>query len=324
MAPPRLGAAHLRLGLGFILAGSSVIPGAALVGLPVFWSAAAGSGLALLALVPLAFVEARAGLRLVGRSEYLGGILRALPLLGVQALFGMALFRAFMLGALARTSAAEVGVAASATPAITALLAALFLGERIGPRNALGIALVVGGIGLVDSGGLALGRGLAPGRGAGIGLALASAASEAVFNVSAKALPSKVGPMVSSAVVTLLAFSLLAALSAWTGERVGAAGLAPRILAALAYQGFFVSALAYVCFYSGASKLSAATIGAFSGLIPLAGLAASVAFLGERPRALALVGAALAVAGVRLCAATKRGAGGLRGGIAPAEEEVES
>ncbi len=130
----------------FILAGSSVVAGKVLAGLPVFFAAAGGVAVALLALVPLAAGEPRPAK---------GALLSSLPLLAAQAFFGVALFRVLMLAALSRASASEAGIATSVTPVITALLSALFLKERIRRRTAAGIALAAAGIAAIEAGGAA-------------------------------------------------------------------------------------------------------------------------------------------------------------------------
>jgi len=300
----RIGA-YAALSGGFILAGSSVISGKLLSGLPLFFAAAGGAAIALLALVPLAFREAK---------PERGALRRALPLVAAQAFFGVALFRVLMLAALSRTSAAEAGIATSATPAITALLSALFLKERIGSRTASGIALAAIGIALLESGGVAsgsaglrvLGGGLGGGALAGLLFALGAAASESAFCVLSKKMGSTIGPRQASALVMGIAALLLGALSLLSGENVewGAIGLERGF--AFAYQGLFASALAYLCFFAGIAKVPASTAGVFSGFIPLSSFALSVLFLGERPQGAAVVGGALAIAGMILCALPRR------------------
>jgi drug/metabolite transporter (DMT)-like permease len=286
--------AYISLALGFALAGSSVIPGKALADLPVFFATAGGAGIALVVLLPLAALE--------GRSA--SPLWKAMPLLVVQAFFGMALFRVLMMAALSRTGAAEVGMAMSAAPAITALLAAAFLKERIGPTKAAGIALVVAGIAILDSGSAA--ASVIGGRLAGLLLAVGAAASESIFNVIAKRLPSELGPLRSSAAVTAIAFAMLAALSLAAGESVDVALAVKTHLWPFVYQGVFVSAIAYVFFYRGAARLPASTIGLFSCMMPLAGFGLSVLLLGERPGATGILGAALALLGIGLCARMRR------------------
>jgi drug/metabolite transporter (DMT)-like permease len=306
------------LALAFALAGSSVIPGKVLSDLPPFAACAGSAAVGLAVLLPFALREARAarGVRGGGasatppRAAGTATILRALPLLAAQALFGMALFRVLLMAALARTSAADVGIATSATPAITAILAAVFLKERIEGRKILGIVLVVAGVALLEAGPGFAGTGpagtgaLGSGRLAGLALAIGAAASESVFNVMSKRIPAALGPTRTSAAVTALALVMLAAVSAARGERVAAADLGPARLAAFAYYGIFASALAYLCWFRGIKKVPASTAGIFSGLMPLSGFALSVLCFGERPGALGLAGAALALAGVTLCASS--------------------
>jgi drug/metabolite transporter (DMT)-like permease len=279
-----------------MLAGSSVVAGKVLAGLPVFFAAAGGAAIALLILVPLAAREPRPDRGALGR---------ALPLLAAQAVFGVALFRVLMLAALARTSAAEAGIATSAAPAITALLSVLFLKERIGWRGAAGVALAAVGIALLESGG-----GSAGGRSAALDgrailgclLALGAAASESVFNVLSKRLDSSIGPRRASALVMAIALALLSALSLASGERINWAAIGLERGFAFAYQGIFSSALAYLLFFFGIARVPASTAGAFSGLIPLSSFVLSILVLGERPRAIAFAGCSLAIGGIALCA----------------------
>jgi len=306
---------YFFLALAFILAGSSVVPGKALADLPPFFTAAASAAIGLLVLLGPAFAEASSERRSTAPGDGRRArrtILRALPLLAAQALFGMALFRVLILAALARTGAAEVGIATSATPAATAILAAVFLKERIGLRKILGIALVVGGVALLElgAGGAAKGssvEALGGGRLVGLGLALGAAFSESVFNVMAKRLPSALGPRTTSAAVTALALAMLAIASAASGERIDLAAIDAGQVAAFAYYGVFASALAYLCWYRGIKEAPASTAGAFSGFMPLSGFVLSILIFGERPGPVGAIGAVLAVGGMTLCARGRRG-----------------
>jgi drug/metabolite transporter (DMT)-like permease len=291
----RIGA-YAALAGGFMLAGSSVAAAKLLAGLPVFFAAAGGAAVALVALVPLAATEAR---------PEPGAMRRALPLLAAQALFGIALFRVLMLLALARTSAALAGIATSATPALTAILSALFLKERIGPRTAAGIALAAVGIAALQSGGSVMaGTGARPQ--VGCLLALGAAASESVFNVLSKRLPATIGPRSASAAVMAIALLVLGALSLAAGEVVDWGRIGLERWLALAYMGLFSSALAYILWFAGVARVPVSTAGAFAIFMPLSSFALSIAFLGERPRAAAFAGAGMAIAGILLCAAPPR------------------
>jgi drug/metabolite transporter (DMT)-like permease len=305
----RLGA-YAALSGGFILVGSSVVAAELLTGLPVFFAAAGGTAVALAVLIPLAACEAR---------PESGTLRRALPLLAAQAFFGIALFRVFMLLALARTSATIVGITTSATPALTALLSALFLKEKIGRRTAAGIALAALGIAALQAGGPGAPSGAAPTNTDlravfGCLLALGAAASESAFNVLSKRLPATIGPRHASAAVMALALLILGVLSIASGERVDWGGIGLRQVLAFAYMGLFSSALAYMLWFAGVARVPASTAGAFAGFMPLSSFALSITFLGEKPRAAAFVGAGLAMAGILLCAAAPpRGLGERKG-----------
>jgi len=271
-----------------------------LAGLPVFFATAAGTAVALIALIPLAAAETR----LQPGRERREALRSALPLLTAQALFGIALFRVLMLLALERTSAAVVGIATSATPALTALLSALFLKERIGLRTAAGIALAALGIAALQSGEPAA-AGTASLALVGCLLALGAAASESAFNVLSKRLPAAIGPRLASAAVMALALLMLASLSVACGERVGWEGIGFKQGLAIAYMGLFSSALAYILWFAGVARVPASTAGAFAGFMPLSAFALSIAFLGEKPRAAAFAGALLAIGGIVLCATAR-------------------
>ncbi len=279
----------------FILAGSSVVASKVLAGLPVFFAAAGGVAVALLALAPLAAGEARPAK---------GAMLSSMPLLAAQAFFGVALFRVLMLAALSRARASEAGIATSVTPVITALLAGLFLKERIRLRTAAGIVLAAAGIAAIETGGAATTIDL--GRLLGCFLALGAAASESVFNVLSKSLDASIGPRRASAAVMAIAFVFLTTLSLISGEKVEWRTIGYGQALAFAYQGLFASALAYVLWYAGIARVPASTAGVFSGFIPLSSFALSALILGERPRGLACLGCALAICGVLLCAAPSR------------------
>ena len=272
----------------------------------MFFAAAGGAAIALIALVPLASREAKPAR---------GALRSSLPLLAAQAFFGVALFRVLMLAALARSSASEAGIATSVTPVITALLSTLFLKEKIRWRVAVGIALAAAGIAALESGGWAAALDL--GRLLGCFLALGAAASESTFNVLSKRLDASIGPRCASAIVMAIALVLLSALSLATGEKVELRAIGSGQLLAFAYQGLFASALAYILWYAGIARVPASTAGVFSGFMPLSSFALSAIVLGERPTGATYMGCILAVGGILLCAAPARGRTARKGSAAP-------
>ena len=72
------------------------------------------------------------------------------------------------------------------------------------------------------------------------------------------------------------------------------------LLAGVAYLGSFGTVVAFVFFYLGMQRLGAARAAAYSVLIPLFGVAATTALLGESLEPIALVGAAVVFGGLWL------------------------
>ena len=282
----------------FSLAGSSVVAGAYLTPwLGGFTIAALSLCIAVLGLLPAYGRPALAALRGLSAQDY--------RLLFLQALFGILLFRVFLLLSVSLTNAVTVGMLLGATPAITALLSALVLRERPTRAAALGIGFSVLGIVLLQ--GVAAGGAFAGMRHAGGGaLALCAAASESTFTVLARK-QRRAGaqgdrpalhPMVQTLLVSALALLLCAVPAILEQPFAAIAALTGESWLALGWYGLFVTALAYVCFYAGVRRCDGYTAAAFSGMMPLASMLLSLLFLGETVHGQQLAGGALIIAGM--------------------------
>ena len=266
----------------FTLAGTSVVAARFVAGLlGIFTITAVSLAIALLFLVPAYFkkiVRILAGLPLKG---YL--------FLAVQALCGIFLFRMFLLGGLAYTSSGEAGILTSATPAITAVLAMIFLKERAGWKKVAGIIMTVTGV-LLIQGLLAPEGALSMSHFLGNMLVICAAACESLFNIFSRAFVLKgasggrpmAEPPVQTAIVSAMALVLcfIPALLEHPMQRLGAIGVTEWL--ALLWYGLFVTALAFICWYEGISRCGALTAAAFSGMMPFTSALLSVLILGER------------------------------------------
>lgn len=284
----------------FILGGTSVIAAKIIGQGPGPFTIAAVS---LLFALPALLIACRktlaASIRGMGRGQWL--------LAAAQAVFGIFLFRVFLLNGLARTSAAEAGILTGATPAATALMAGLILRERVGLHRAAGVVCTVAGI-LVLQGLLLPGALPDAAHLAGNLLVLLAAFSESAFNILSRvgALRQSSGegscqdPTVQTALVAAIA--LLLCLAPAFAENPAPALLALHWTgwAAFAWYGLVSTALAYICWYAGINRSEATVAAAFSGLMPLAALALSVLLLGEQPSLLQCAGGLLVVAGMAL------------------------
>lgn len=274
-------AGSLSLIIAFSLAGTSVIAARYVSGkLGVFTIAAVSLLIAFLFLLP-----ACTG-RLIQHLRQLS--LRTFRFLVLQALFGIFLFRVLLLNGIRLTSAMEAGILTGATPALTAIIAIVFLGETVNIKRIAGIAATVGGImtlqGLFDAGGM-----FASGHIAGNLLVLCAAASESTFNVISRALFSKPGAedsqplpaLVQTEMVVGMAFvlCLIPALFESPLQRLSEAGWIAWF--SLLWYGVFVTALAFIFWYRGIKRCGALSAAAFSGMMPLTAMLLSITLLGE-------------------------------------------
>lgn len=288
---------QICLFFAFTLAGTSVIS-ARLISerLGTFTISAMSLVFALALLLPLTGGALRKSLQGLSRGRLL--------LILLQAFFGIFLFRMFLLTGLRFTSAAEAGILTGATPAFTALFAAIFLRERSSRKKRFGILSTVCGILLVQ-GLLGFGRLSSKHLGGNL-LVLCAAASESAFNIFSRAAATAtqqskpINELVQTTLVTAAAliFCLVPALFESPIARLLTIG--PVEWIALFWYGAVVTALAFLCWFKGIRRCGAFTAAAFSGMIPLTSMLLSCAVLGETVGWRQWLGGALIILGMFL------------------------
>ncbi|MEA4913318.1 MAG: DMT family transporter [Christensenella sp.] len=298
-------AGKLYLVGAFSLAGTSVVAARYVSNqLGVFTIAAVSMAFALMLLIPISFSKLKA---LRGTIS-----LRQIIPVMIEAFFGMFLFRFLLLSGVSRTSALEAGILTGATPAITAFLAWAVLRESVGVRALVGILSTILGVLLVQ--GLAkVGSDISQTHLVGNLLVVGAAASESIFNIVCrtsvlrKAEAGKpLDPIVQTTLVTAAAllFCMIPALFEQPIERLsqldGVAWLS------LLWYGFFVTALAYICWYAGIKRSGAFTAAAFSGLMPLTSMLLSSMLLRELTDLYQWLGGACVIAGMMLIGTRKK------------------
>lgn len=212
---------------------------------------------------------------------------RAYFLLGLVGIGGFNLL--FFMG-MAATSAVNGALIMATNPLVTALLAALFLGEKLGRVQLLAMPVALAGVGVVILGG-GVGLHLALGDAAMIGANLAWA----LYNVLARRLmPAESGIANTAGIMTMGA-----AVMALGGLAVGGPSQipSPLALAALAFMAVGGSAVAYLLWNAGISRLGAARTSVFLNLVPVSTMTIA-ALGGQPPSGLQLAGAALVLAAI--------------------------
>ena len=208
------------------------------------------------------------------------------------AAVGIAGYQLSFFAAVADTGVA-VGtvVALGSAPALAGLLARVVDGARLTGRWAACTALATAGVLL-----LVLSGADAKVSPAGVGLALVAGASYAVYTVASKRLldDGHAPEAVMAWGFGLAAVALLPVLAV-----VGPGALwSPGGVALAVYLGAIPTALAYVLFARGLRRLTAGETATLTLAEPLTASVLGALVLGERPGALAVVGAALVLAGL--------------------------
>jgi drug/metabolite transporter (DMT)-like permease len=245
---------------------------------PLFWAAAA------LARAPLAVGWTPGRLALAGAAA-----------LCLAAHFGL------WIASLALTSVASSVLLVSTQPVFVALLGRTFLGERVAPRAAAGIALALVGTAAITGGNL---RSPA-GAWRGDLLALGGALAMAVHYLLVRRLRPHVGLLPLMAFETPLAAGLLVLAARLAGEPLS--GHPPRTVALFFLLALIPTAIGHTLLnwalrYMKAYEVNVVVLGEPVGATLLALLC-----LGERPPAHVLAGGAVVLVGILLAWSAGRG-----------------
>jgi drug/metabolite transporter (DMT)-like permease len=275
------------------MAGVNVIWGAAfpltkpaLETIPPFTFALLRFAVALAVLAPLA--GRRALMLLYGPDRWR---------LVAMGLLGFCVAQLAQTQALSLSPASDIALLSTGTPLWIALLATIWLDERLGRRGALGFGLAIAGLALIlwPQGDTATGTGR---RLLGDAIFLANGFTWACYNVMGKAMMARHDPLPTTAAAGLAGFAGLLPFAAaeWL------TGQTPRFTlvgaGAVAYTGLLVTVVGFLTLFWAYGRVRAAQVAITMYLQPLAGVLVAWALLGERLSGAFLAGAALVFGGV--------------------------
>lgn len=189
-------------------------------------------------------------------------------------------------------------------PVFTLVMTRLFLGERPVPRQAAGALVALGGLTLVIGPAFAAGSGELVGDLMFVGGALTWSVYTIIGRAATRRFDAAVITLLGASVGAVVFLALSLVLEAGGFATYGAAS--PQALVGVAYLGSFGTVVSFVFFYLGVQRLGAARASSYSVLIPLFGVAATIALLGAPVEPLGLAGAAAVIAGLWLMQAPSR------------------
>lgn len=220
----------------------------------------------------------------------------ALGPLALMGFVGVAFHQLLQAYALRLTSAVSTGWLIGLIPVWSALLAAVLLRERFGPRKIAGLVVGFAGAVLVVTRGEFGGGLLALPSTRGDLLVLASTLNWAVYSVLGHATIRRLGPTRATAGGMLMGWLMLAPFFLASAGWSDYARLSPSGWGALLFLGIAASGLGYLFWYGALERVETSRVAALLYLEPLVTLAAAVVLIGE-PVGLATVVGGLTVMG---------------------------
>ena len=195
----------------------------------------------------------------------------------------------------ARTEAAIATMLSATSPMFIAAFAALFLGQKVGPRHFAGMLVAVAGVATIAWRG---------GGGGGTGLAgnlmvLGSTASIAAYYVLASGLIGRHGVITVAGWTCLFGTPWMLPAAAWELQTHAIHPTAASLLIVL-YLGALVTVAGLWTWLEMLQRVPARVAAPMQSLQPIFGIAGSAWFLGEPIGARFLAGAALVLAGIAL------------------------
>jgi drug/metabolite transporter (DMT)-like permease len=220
----------------------------------------------------------------------------------LQALFGTFGFTLLMLSGVARTSAVAAGVITSTIPAVVALFAWLFLGERPTGRAVVSIAFAVAGIVVIN---LSHVGAHAPAQPVAASLAgnlmvLGAVCCESLYVILSRRLTQTLAPIDICAYTHLFGLLLMLPLGAHTLAHFDYTSVAGHTWVLVVWYGLSASIFSFWLWMKGIRHVHGSLAGVFSAVLPIAAAAYGIVFLDERPTFAHGIALACVIAGIAL------------------------
>lgn len=212
---------------------------------------------------------------------------------GLVGVFGYAYF--FMAG-LQSVPAGRASLVVTLNPVLTTLFAAWLFKEKLNKTIVLGMVLAFVGALTVLSKGEPM-KLLAGAVGTGELLLLGCAGSWCAYTLMSKKLLQGM-PALTATTFTSVFGWLALVLASSTDTAPSIASLGALQWGALVFLALGATALAYLWYFNGISRLGAGTAASYLSIVPVFGVLSSAALLGERIDSTLVLGGTLAVAGV--------------------------
>ncbi len=212
---------------------------------------------------------------------------------------GILFFNVFLFSGLRTVTAARSAVIIAFTPAVVALVSALFFGEKIRPLMAIGILLAfVGALTTITEGDLStvFRRGISRGDLFLLGCVL----SWTIYSLIAKSVMKGLDPLTVLTYGSIIGSVLLIPFVLREGVVGELASQPLSTWLGLLYLSVGAAGIAYLWYYEGIRAVGASRAAIFLNLEPVAAIVLGILILGENPSFPVAIGAALVIGGLYL------------------------
>lgn len=216
---------------------------------------------------------------------------RDLPALVIAGFLGFTLYNLLLNRGQQTVPAGTAALLVNTGPVFTVVLARVMLGERLRGWGWVGIAVGFCGAAMIavgQAGGMRISRGAA--------LVILAALAQSLFFIRQKPLLARYRPIECTTFVIWMGTACLLPFAGGLPRAIAAAPVDATL--AVVFLGVGPAAVAFVTWAYALSRLPASRAASFLYVVPAVSIAIAWLWLGEVPRALALVGGAVALAGV--------------------------
>jgi O-acetylserine/cysteine efflux transporter len=219
----------------------------------------------------------------------------------IAALVGSTLQYGLTFNGLKLLDASTTALIVQAEVPFVTLIAAVFFGERMGPRRILGMVIAFAGVYLVT------GEPRIQDQGLGIALVLGGAFAWALGQVMVRHL-GEIGGMTAIAGVSVFAAPQLFLASALVerGQVAALVNAGLSVWATVLYLGLVMTALGYTCWYHVLGRYEVNRVAPFLLLVPVVSVLGGALLLGEALTPTILTGGAIIISGVALLVIERR------------------
>lgn len=281
--------AQLFLGMAFF---GSTLPISKIVtdNFPVFIASAFRILAAILIILPFIF-KYKSSFKKISKKDY--------PSIFFISFSGVFLFSIFMLYGMKITSGVTGSIVMSASPAVTALGAFLFLKDRFDWKKITAIILSVAGIVIINVS-RAGNESFSSESWIGILLIFLAVCAEASYTLFAENLSKGINPLILTFITAIIAFLLFIVPSVFQLSQVQFNEITTEGWVAVCWWGIGGMGLASLLWFSGLKKASGSVAAGFMSIMPLTALIMSYIILSEEFRWIHLVSFGLVFIGIIL------------------------